>query len=124
MYVAHDNLHVVLRAPWIMGFRAPRYAFLSSICGSGEKSEYVLGGVQRTGLCRRQHVVQISAACFTADSRAFVYGDKFGDIFGCRAHATEGAVVHMLGHYCSVITTLCVDSGNRCTSRCTTDTCA
>jgi hypothetical protein len=59
-------------------------------------------------------IVQVSAVCFTADSRAFAFADKFGDVFGCRAHPTEGTVVHMLGHYCSIITALCVDSDNRC----------
>ena len=68
MYVAHDNLHVVLRAPWIMGFSAPHYACLSSIYGSGENSGYVLGGVQRKGCadvtmwCRyQQHASQQTA---------------------------------------------------------------
>ena len=68
-------------------------------------------------ISRHTRRAQVSAACFTADSRAFVFGDKFGDVFGCRAHATEGTAVQLLGHYCSFITVLCVDSRNRYVAR-------
>jgi hypothetical protein len=58
----------------------------------------------------------VSSACFTADGKAFIFGDKFGDVFGCPTHPSSGVQVHLLGHYCATITALCVDSQNRCAS--------
>jgi hypothetical protein len=80
-------------------------------------------------LCNRALWQQVSAACFTPDSKHVLVGDKFGDVFVAEvvpdaegggapvaAEASEDSneLVPLLGHYCAIITALCVDPSCRC----------
>ena len=55
----------------------------------------------RTVACAKK----ISAACFTPDSKHFIFADKFGEVYACEIGSTADPVL-MLGH-CSAIVADC-----------------
>ena len=63
----------------------------------------------RTVTCSKK----ISAACFTPDSKHFIFADKFGEVHACEIGSTADPVL-MLGHCSAIIADCeCGDGGDR-----------
>jgi len=56
---------------------------------------------------------KISSACFTPDSKHFIFADKFGEVHACEIGSDKEPVL-MLGHCSTIITDVeCVEGGDR-----------
>lgn len=62
---------------------------------------------ERTVACGKK----VSSACFTPDSKHFIFADKFGEVFACEVDSDKEPVL-MLGHCSTIITdVVCMEGG-------------